>query len=134
MRQLFYTLPLILTACASTAPSNGNIAIQTVSAGQPLSDANCKVSTNAGQWNLVTPGTAPVGSPNGDLRILCNKAGYRASEVVYAPSYGSSGSRVGLGIGGWGGRVGGGVGLGIPIGGGNRGGYPSTITVEMNPQ
>jgi hypothetical protein len=134
MRHLLYILPVILSACASVEQGNGNVSIQAVSAGQAVPDADCQVSTYAGRWNVTTPGTVPVGSPNGDLRVLCNKAGYRASEVVYAPSYGSSGSSIGLGIGGIGSRVGAGIGLGVPIGGGNRGGYPSTITVEMNPQ
>jgi hypothetical protein len=136
MRSFIYVLPFILGACASAGPDNGNgnVAIETASNGQAVEGANCVVSNNAGQWNITTPANAPVGSPNGTLRVLCNKAGYLASEVAYQPSYGSSGSSVGLGVGHFGGHTGGGIGIGIPIGGFGRGGYPSTITVEMNPQ
>ncbi|MGV3742133.1 MAG: hypothetical protein ACO1NO_07480 [Burkholderiaceae bacterium] len=125
-------LPLVLAACATTGSDNGNIAIETTAGGQPLPGANCVVTTNAGRWNVVTPASAPVGTASGDLRVLCNKAGYRASEVVYRPSTPSN-SNVGVGIGGGSGNVGVGLGFGIPIGlGGGR--YPSTITVVMNPQ
>jgi hypothetical protein len=134
MRYLVYILPLILGGCASVGSNNGNVAIETASNGQIVQGANCVVRNNAGEWNITTPGSAPVGSPDGTLRVLCNKAGYRASEVVYQPSYGSSGASVGLGVGSWGSHSGGGVGIGLPIGGSGRGGYPSTITVEMSPQ
>lgn len=132
MRRLIYVLPFVLAACATSGPGNGNIAVETTAGGQSLTGANCTVSTNSGRWNVVTPGSAPVGSASGDLRVLCNKAGYRASEVVYRPSTPTN-SNVGIGIGGGSGHVGVGLGFGIPIGlGGGR--YPSTITVEMNPQ
>lgn len=131
MRRLIYAVPFVLAACASTGRSSGNIAIETTVGGQALPGASCVVNTNAGKWNVVTPGSAPVGSPSGELRVLCNKAGYRTSEVVYRPST-STNSNVGIGIGGGSGHVGVGLGFGIPIGLGSAT-YPSTITVEMNP-
>jgi hypothetical protein len=70
------------------------------------------------------------------LRVVCNKQGYRTSEIVYRPSgaaYGNPSVGVGVG-GGTGGHVGVGLGLGFPIGlFGGAAGYPSQITVEMNP-
>lgn len=135
MRHIVYLLPLLLGACASAGSGNGNVAIETASNGQALQGATCVVSNNTGQWNVTTPASAPVGSPNGALRVLCNKPGYRASEVVHEPSYyGSSGSSVGLGVGRIGGHTGGGIGIGIPIGGSGRGGYASSVIVEMHPQ
>lgn len=134
MRHLIYILPFILGACASGVPNNGNVSIDTASKGQIVEGATCVVSNNAGQWNITTPASAPVGGPDGTLRVLCNKPGYRTSEVVYQPSYGSSGSSVGLGVGRFGSHTGGGIGIGIPIGGFGGGGYPSAITVEMSPQ
>lgn len=131
MRYFILLLPFMLSACATTGAGNGAIAIETTSAGQPLAGARCTVSTLAGNWNVITPATAPVGSAGGDLRVICNKNGYRTSEVVYRPSSPVN-SNVGIGIGG-GGRVGVGLGLGIPFGLGG-GGYPSRIAVEMNPQ
>ncbi len=131
MRYLILILPIALAACASPGPGNGAVLIETASNGQALPGAACNVSTGAGSWNVTTPGSAPVGSASGDLRVVCNKRGYRTSEVVYRPSSPAN-SNIGIGIGG-GGRVGIGLGLGIPISlGGGR--YPSNIMVDMNPQ
>lgn len=133
MRYLILLSSFALAACATMGAGNGSVAIETVSNGHALAGANCTVSTNAGNWNVMTPAMVPVGGANGDLRIICNKSGYRTSEVVYRPS-GPVSSNVGVGVGGGVGRnVGVGLGLGIPIGLGG-GGYPSTITVAMNPQ
>lgn len=131
MRRVMWLLPIVLTACSTTGSGNGNIAIDTTSRGQALSGASCIVTTGSGRWTLITPATAPVGSPRGDLRVICNKSGYRTSEVVYQPSSPTN-SNVGIGLGGGGSHIGVGLGFGIPIslGGGN---YPSRITVEMNP-
>lgn len=132
MRYPALLLPLLLTACATTGSGDGTIAVAARAGGKEISGANCLVSTGAGSWNVVTPATVTVGSASGDLRVVCNKAGYRTSEVIYRPTSGS-GSSVGLGVGGGGGNVGVGVGLNFPIrlGGGS---YPSHVTVEMNPQ
>lgn len=131
MRYLILLFSLSLAACATTGSGNGAVSIETMSNGQPLPGAQCSVSTGAGNWNVSTPATAPVGSPHGDLRVICNKSGYRTSEVVYRPTSPMN-SNVGIGVGS-GGRVGVGIGLGFPIGLGG-GGYPSRIVVEMNPQ
>ncbi len=132
MRYLILSLPIALAACATTGSSGGSIAVETISRGQQIVGAHCNVSTNAGNWNVTTPASVPVGSASGDLRVTCNKDGYRTSEVLYKPSS-SSGSNVGLGVGGGGGNVGVGVGLSFPIslGGGT---YPSRVTVDLNPQ
>lgn len=132
MRHLILFLPLALAACATTGSSGGRIAIETTSRGQAISGANCTVSTNAGSWNVMTPASVNIGSASGDLRVICQKDGYRTSEMVYRPSS-PFGSSVGLGVGGGGGNVGVGVGLSFPIslGGGT---YPSRVTVDLNPQ
>lgn len=132
MRHLILLLPLAIAACATTGSSGGVIAIETASQGQVLTGANCVVSTGSGNWNVVTPASVNVGSASGDLRVVCNKEGFRTSEILFRPSnpYGSS---MGVGVGGGGSRVGVGVGLSFPIsfGGGT---YPSRVTVDMNPQ
>lgn len=132
MRYLILLLPLLTAACATTGSGGGTIAIDTRAGGQDLPGANCSVNTANGSWNVVTPATVAIGSASGDLRVVCNKQGYRTSEVIYRPSS-SSGSSVGLGVGGGGGNVGVGVGLNFPIrlGGGS---YPSHVSVDMNPQ
>jgi hypothetical protein len=131
MRHLILLLPLVLTACATTG-SNGAIAIETATRGQPLPGANCVATNNAGSWNVVTPAKIAVGSANGDLHVICNKDGYRTSEMIFRPAS-PFGSSLGLGAGGGGGHIGVGVGLSVPITLGG-GGYPSRITVDMNPQ
>lgn len=132
MRRLILSLPIALAACATTG-TNGVIAIDTISGGRPLPGAACVVTTNSGSWNVVTPGIVQVGGMNGDLHVVCNKAGYRTSELVFKPAgvYGS-GYSMGLGVGGGGGHVGGGVGLSVPIAT-SGGGYPSRATVELRP-
>jgi carbohydrate-selective porin OprB len=132
MRYLILLLPVVLVACATPGTGSGMVLVETGSNGQALEGANCLVSTNAGNWNVTTPVTVPVGSASGDLRVTCNKGGYRTSEVIYRPSSPTN-SNVGIGIGGGGGHVGVGLGLGIPITLGS-GYYPSRITVDMNPQ
>jgi hypothetical protein len=132
MRHLILLLPMAIAACATTGSTGGLISIETAAQGQPLAGANCTVSTNAGNWNVVTPASVNVGSANGDLRVVCNKTGFRTSEMLFRPST-PFGSSVGLGVGGGGGHVGVGVGLNFPIslGGGS---YPSRVTVDLNPQ
>jgi hypothetical protein len=132
MRYLILLLPMIFTACATTGSSESSVSIETVSGGQALTGADCKVSTNGGNWTVLTPAAVTVGNANGDLRVICNKFGYRTSEMIFKPSN-PLGSSVGLGVGGGSGNVGVGVGLSFPLilGGGN---YPSRVTVELNPQ
>lgn len=131
MRHLILLVPIALAACATTGSGGDGMAIETVSRGEQVTGASCSVSTNAGTWNVVTPASLQGISANGDLRVLCNKPGYRTSEVIHRPSN-PLGSSVGLGVGSGGGNVGVGVGLNFPIrvGGGH---YPSRVTVELNP-
>lgn len=132
MRHLILSLPFALAACATTG-SSGNVVIDTVSRGQTLPGANCVVSINRTSWNVTTPITLNVGSADGDLRVVCDKEGYRTSEVIYRPSM-PYGSNVGFGIaGGSGGNIGVGLGMSMPVGAA-RGSYPPSVTVEMNPQ
>jgi len=132
MRHLILLLPIALAACATTGSGGTAIAVDTASRGQALTGASCIVQTGAGSWNITTPATVDVGAPSGDLRIVCNRPGYRTSETLYRPSR-PLGSNVGLGAGGGSGHVGVGVGLSFPISvGGGR--YPSSVTVEMNPE
>jgi hypothetical protein len=133
MRYLALLWPFALAACATTDSGYGNVAIETASKGRAITGAHCVVSIGSGSWNVVTPGTVPAGQAYGDLRAVCNKSGYRTSEVIYRPTARPANSNLGIGIGGGSGNVGVALGLGIPIRlGGN--GYPTRITVDMNPQ
>lgn len=127
-----------LGACA-TAPVSNDLSIETVSRGQPVPGASCTVQLVEGSFNIVTPAVVPARNTRGDLRVVCNKPGYRASEVLYRggyTGYDGYGSRtsLGFGIGGGGGSVGYGIGLGVPIGGGaSPSSVPASVLVEMNP-
>lgn len=144
-RVLFLSLSLsaLLCGCAS-APQRpeGQIEILTTAQGTPLSGAECTVETASGSWKVVTPATANVGEPRGDLRVICNRAGYRSSEVqvrVPGSGYVPGSTRVGVGIGGgtWGSHSGLGIslGFGFPLGGNSsRARYPAQVLVDMTPQ
>lgn len=137
MRNVWIWAVLALAGCATGGAGNGNIVLETASNGQAVPGASCVVTNGSGRWDVTTPASVPVGSPIGDLRVVCDRSGYRTSEVVYRPagSYGYGGPSVGVGVGGGsGGGVGVGLGLGFPIGGFGSGGYPSQIVVEMTPQ
>ena len=138
-RSLMLPLMASLSGCVATPPYDGRVEILTTSREQPLAGADCVVTTDAGSWTVQTPAHANVGDPNGDLRVVCNKAGYRTSEVIHRNPSGrglnSSGTRVGVGIGGGtGGYSGVGVslGFGFPLTG-RRNDYPSQVTVDMTP-
>jgi hypothetical protein len=138
MRYLILALPFALAACASTGNvAEKGIAIETVSRNQVITGADCVVSNGNGSWQVTTPGTVNTGGVNGDLRVVCNKAGYRTSEFLFRPTaypVASSGTSLGIGVGGGGRHVGGGVGFSLPLGGNGRsnGSYPPRITVEMS--
>lgn len=124
---------LVLGGCA-IAPVSDDIGIESVSAGQALPGANCTVQTAEGSYSVQTPAAVPARHTRGDLRVVCEKAGYRTSEVLYRGlGYGTygNGSSIGLGLGGGGGNVGFGLGFGFPLGGGDS--APARIVVEMTP-
>ncbi|HJW56878.1 MAG TPA: hypothetical protein VJ577_16545 [Burkholderiaceae bacterium] len=132
MRILILSMLLALVACAATGYGGGSVTIETTSKGQVVTGANCSVRTNGGSWNLITPGTVMVGGANGDLHVVCDKAGYRTSELVFTPS-GRSASNIGVGLGGGSGHVGLGVGMNFPVMSSGDG-YPPRITIDMSPQ
>ena len=138
-RSVMFPVVVSLAGCATTPPFDGRVEILTTSREQSLAGADCVVTTDAGSWTVQTPAYATVGDPNGDLRVVCNKPGYRTSEVIHRSPGGrgqnSSGTRVGVGIGGGlGGYSGVGVslGFGFPLTG-RRNDYPSQVTVDMTP-
>jgi hypothetical protein len=128
---MILALPVMLAACATTDSNQGLVTITTGTDGHQFDGASCVVTTRNASWNIVTPATLKIDSDN-DLRILCNKPGYRTSELIL-PSYGRvSGSGVGIGMGGGNGNVGMGMGFSFPLATGG-GDYPAQIIVNMNP-
>ena len=142
-RSLFIiALPVLLSACSSTPQRpEGQIDILTTAQGTPLSGAECAVDTGAGSWKVVTPAVVNVGEPRGDLRVVCNRAGFRTSEVLVRggpAGYTPGSTRVGVGVGGgsWGSHSGVGIslGFGFPLGGvGRTPHYPAQVLVDMTP-
>jgi hypothetical protein len=133
-------LLVTLAGCAHqpTTPA-GQIEVVSTTKGKPLSGAACVVSNLSGSWQITTPGTAMVGEPNGDLRVVCEHPGYRSSEVIYrlpGGTVGNSGTRVSVGVGGGSFGTASGVGVSMGIGfplGSLRQRYPSQLTVELTP-
>jgi hypothetical protein len=124
-------LVLLLAACATGVVSD-DLVIETVSHGRAVPGASCSVQTAEGMWDIVSPAVVPVRHTRGDLRVVCEKPGYRPSEVLYrGMGYGGTGASVGLGAAGGAGNVGFGLGIGVPLGGGDN--TPARIYVEMNP-
>lgn len=136
MRQLISFCPVLFTvllgACATGAGNDGRVSIVSASNGSEFAGASCVVNTNSQTWHIVTPATLMIGGANGDLHVVCNKVGYRTSELILPP-YGQSGSSVGFGMGGGGGNVGVGLGFSLPIS--TSGGYyPARVMVTMHSQ
>lgn len=129
-----YALPassLLLAACATTDPGDGQVSIVKTDNGRQIFGANCVVMAGGARWDIVTPATLMTGGGSGDLRIVCDKPGYRTSELILPP-YGPSGSGVGLGVGGSSDNIGLGPGFSFPVATGGSY-YPAQIVVNMNP-
>jgi hypothetical protein len=134
------SLVTLLISCASepSAPA-GQLQVVSTAQGKPLTGAACVVSNLSGSWNVQTPATVMVGEPNGDLRVVCDHPGYRASEVIYrlpGSTVGNSGTRVSVGVGG--GSFGSASGMGMSMGfgfplGSVRQRYPAQLTVDLSP-
>lgn len=71
-----------LMGCAPMEPRS--ILVSAASQGDPVFGAKCLIATPRGQWELETPGAAPVGwaSRKEPMRIRCSKDGYRDSELA----------------------------------------------------
>lgn len=140
MRLAVLVPPILWLAACASQPQRpaGLIDILATTRGQPLAGAECTVQTDRGSWTVQTPAVVNVGEPRGDLWVVCNRDGYRTSEVIFrAPGSASatSGTRVGIGVGGGFGRssgVGVSLGLGLPLGS-SRAHYPAQVVVDMAP-
>lgn len=132
MRYQVLWLSLALAACATTGQDQRGILIETAVRGQPVDGTSCTVSTAAGNWSVVTPAVVDVGEPSGDLRVVCNREGFRTAETIHRAYTPGGGATVGFGIGGGSHHSGASIGMSVPVGG--RGAdYPSRIRVDMNP-
>jgi hypothetical protein len=131
MRRLTLIVVGLLAGCASMSGSR-TLQIDTRSGGQPLPGAVCQVSLGRETFSVTTPARMDVSQAQGDLQMVCNKPGYRTSELYYRATS-SSGSSVGLGVGGGGSHVGLGLGMNFPIQSG-RSDYPPQLTIDLTRQ
>ena len=119
MRNLLLLSLLILSGCA-TGPGGG-MQIDTVSQGQALAGASCVVTNGGQSWTVVTPASLTMQGNNADLRVICDKPGYRTSELILQDLHGGSGL-------GWPGPN---VGVGISGGSGGRGSLPGSSRLAV---
>jgi len=132
MRRTIPVLTLALSACATPGPSG--VSVETTSQGQALAGASCVFQSGSGNWNLITPATIEAQYIVGDVRVVCDKPGYRTSELIYRATYGGySGSSFGFGFGSSGSSGAVGFGMSVPVASGASG-IPGRIIIEMNPQ
>lgn len=135
MRYFLLLFVVLLSACA-TGSEIRTVQIDTRSGGRPVTGATCLVNFGREGFTVTTPATLQTSGMQGDLQVVCNKPGYRTSELYYrrmqAGGYG--GPNVGVGLGGGSGGVGLGVGLNFPIQMGARSDYPPSLTIDLTPQ
>ncbi len=139
MRPAVLLVPLLLVAGCASQPQRppGRVEILSTAAGQPLPGAACTVDTAGGRWTVQTPAVLDLGEPRGDLRVVCQREGYRTSEVLIraGSGYSPGASRIGVGVGGGTGYrsgVGLSLGFGFPLSSG-RTRYPAQVVVDMAP-
>lgn len=66
------------------------IAVETSKNDQPITGANCRVTSDKGTWNLVTPATFEIPKSSSDARIICEKPGEPKGEAVAKSSFKSN--------------------------------------------
>ena len=124
------------SGCATVAPSEPGITIETVARGRPLEGAACTATIDVLRWDVTTPAVLAVGGAGGELRIVCDYPGFRTSELVFRPAvYSGSGLSAGVGFGTFGSGSGFSLGLGFPLGFSSArpaAQYPKRLVIEMN--
>jgi hypothetical protein len=96
----------LLGGCASiTSGTSQMIAVETSKNDLPVMGANCRVTSDKGTWNIVTPATFEIPKSSGDARIVCEKAGEPKGEAVAKSSFKSNtvgnvliGGVIGIGV------------------------------------
>ena len=106
--------------CTTTAPDIPGVLIETAARGQPLTGVACTAVIDNTRWDMVTPAMISLGDARDALRIVCNHAGYRTSELIFRPTSMSAAASPGHGDG-------------LPLYGGSIGArYPKRLTIDMN--
>ena len=82
---------LLLAGCAGMQAVVPEILIETAARGAPLNGAACVAMIADTRWDVVTPGRIALGDAHGTLRVVCNHAGFRSSELIFRPAGTSTG-------------------------------------------
>ena len=120
----------LLTACAGVSTGEPVILIETAARGQPVAGAACVATVGPVCWDVKTPAVLAVGGARGELHVICEKPGFRPSELIFRAAAGGYGTGVSAGFGG--GIHGSSIGMGIPLGGISAP-YPRRLVIDLNP-
>ena len=113
-----------LTGCASIVNGqNQSLSVETRTAGNPVSGANCTLTNNKGVWYVTTPGTTTVNRSYEDLAVRCEKVSMEPglASIKSTPKGMAFGNIIFGGI----------IGAGVDMSTGAAYDYPSLITVAM---
>ena len=112
-----------LTGCASiTGSRNQPVSVTCTSEGKPVSNANCTLMNDKGQWFVTAPGTVMIQKAYGDLAITCKKDEFAGTGSFKSASEGAV----------WGNLIAGGlIGYAVDAGSGAGFSYPQTMNVNM---
>lgn len=115
---------LPLTACASIVDGETQtLSVQTMNNGDPVSGAQCTLSSNKGTWFVRTPGTVSVHRSYDALNVKCSKKGY--DDTILAVKSTTKGMAYGNIL------AGGIIGAGVDMETGAAYNYPDLITLQM---
>jgi hypothetical protein len=122
---LLLSLLLWLGGCASVTRSNTQeVSVRTVCEGVLVSNANCLLKNDKGQWNVSSPGSTMVNKSYEGLYVRCERNGASGEN-----SYISKNN-----VGAWGNYLlGGGIGYLVDVQSGSGFDYPDSITVVLQP-
>ena len=112
-----------MTGCASiTGSRNQPVSVTCTSEGKPVSNANCTLMNDKGQWFVTAPGTVMIQKAYGDLAITCKKDEFAGTGSFKSASEGAV----------WGNLLAGGlIGYAVDAGSGAGFSYPQTMNVNM---
>jgi hypothetical protein len=112
------------TGCASiVSGTNQSISVETRNKGMQVTNANCKLSNDKGNWFVTTPGSVVVNRSYNDLSIRCEKDGVEPG-LLTAKSFTKGMAFGNILFGGF-------IGAGVDMASGAAYDYPSLFTIEM---
>lgn len=119
-----FALTVAASGCASIVTGqNQPISVQARSGPFPVSDADCTLTNDKGQWFVSTPGSVMVSRSYEDLHVSCAREGFEPGITsVKSTTKGMAFGNI---------LVGGIIGAAVDAGSGAAYDYPPVITVRM---